>query len=114
MTVAGPVVTELMGLAMVHGPYAACETSVTSWNPVVKLKNKESPTVKVWPEAQVVYVSAADGMFQPKASATTCLVCATVDCNWRDATTITTNTNTNFEAAIFFLCLNLRSPTFFW
>ncbi|KAJ0491521.1 hypothetical protein HanRHA438_Chr12g0535721 [Helianthus annuus] len=43
-----------MGLAVVHGPYAACDTSATLWNPVVKLKTRVSPTLKVCWEAQVV------------------------------------------------------------
>lgn len=36
--VAGPVVVMEIGLAVVHGPYAACDTSATLWLPVAKLK----------------------------------------------------------------------------
>lgn len=36
--VAGPAVAMEIGLVVVHGPYAACDTSATLCAPVVKLK----------------------------------------------------------------------------
>lgn len=44
--VAGPFVAREMGLVAVHGPYAASETSATSYSPSVKLKTRRSLTVK--------------------------------------------------------------------
>lgn len=54
MTTAGPVGLSERVLVEEHGPYAACGTSATLCNPVVKLNKRVSPTAKVRREAQVV------------------------------------------------------------
>ncbi|KAK1410792.1 hypothetical protein QVD17_37331 [Tagetes erecta] len=57
--VAGPVVAREMGFVEVHGLYAVAETSATSCNPLLKLKTRVSPTVKVCCEAgHVIYAAA--------------------------------------------------------